>query len=321
MGEDVNAVTGTRRRQLAVASISLAFVAAAITGLDLITGGRWALGTLLHAWPGLLLGCTLLQLIALVSYAVPYRATLRMSDGQQIRFSQAVLLSVTGFSAVLPWGGFDFDKRVLARQTDIGMARRATRLLGMLEYLVLSPATWAAALVLFVSGAKGQSSLYLSWIIGVPTGAAVAICGIHYRDRIPRRWAAGRWICDAIQSLSALGRSALRPRNWLGVGAMAVYWASEIGSFWIALRIFGVSLSTPAAIVALATGYTPTRRALPLAGSGIAAALLCLATTWVGVPLQRAVAGVIVYHVLGISVATLIGALAARRRAVDEVST
>ena len=297
-----------------MASISLAFVAAAIIGLDLITGGRWALRTLLHARPGLLLASTLLQLLALVSYAMAYRATLRMSDGQQIRLSQAVLLSVTGFSAFLPWGGFDFDKRVLARQTDIGVARRATRMLGMVEYLVLSPATWAAAVVLFLSGANGQSSLYLSWIIGVPTGAAAAIWGINYRDRIPRRWAAGRWICDAIQSLSTLARGLLRPRNWVGVGAMAVYWAAEIGSFWVALRIFGVSLSMPAAIVALATGYTPTRRALPLAGSGIAAALLCLATTWVGVPLQRAVAGVIVYHVLGISVATFIGALIRRRR-------
>jgi hypothetical protein len=311
--EDVHAVAGTFRRRLLVASISLAFVVAAAAGLGVIAGWRWPC-TLVHARPGLLVCCAFLQLLALVSYAVPYRAALQLSEGPQIRLYQAVLLSVTGFSAFLPWGGFAFDKRVLARQTDASVARHATRVLGILEYVVLSPAAWAAALVLVISGAKGQRSLYLSWIIGVPTGAAVAVCGIKYRDRIPRRWAASRWICDAMQSLSSLGRGTLRPRNWLGVAGMALYWAAEIASFWIALRIFGVSLSMPAAIVALATGYTPTRRALPLAGSGIAATLLCLATIWVGVPPQRAVAGVIVYHAVCIGVATLTCALTTRRR-------
>ncbi len=79
---------------------------------------------------------------------------------------------------------------------------------------------------------------------------AAAIGGIRHRDRLPRRWAASRWIFDAIQSLSSLGLGLLRPRNWLGGGAMPVYRAAEIGSFWIALRVFGVSLSTAGAIVA-----------------------------------------------------------------------
>jgi hypothetical protein len=316
LGEAVDAVAGTRRRQLMVASISLAFVVAAAVSLDVMAGSRWVRRAVLHARPGLLVGCALLQLLALLSYAIPYWVALRMSDGPQIRLRQTVLLSVTGFSAFLPWGGFDFDKRVLARQTDMSVARSATRVLGDLEYIVLSPAAWTAALILVISGAKGQSSLYLSWIIGVPTGAAVATAAIKFRDRIPRRWAVSRWISDAMRSLCLLGRGMLRPSNWVGLAGMVLYWAAEIGSFWIAFRIFGVSLSMPAAIVALATGYTPTRRTLPMAGSGIAAALLCLATIWVGVPLQRAVAGVIAYHAICIGVATVTGALTTPRRRV-----
>jgi hypothetical protein len=94
---------------------------------------------------------------------------------------------------------------------------------------------------------------------------------------------------------------------------MALYWSAEIGSFYAAMRALGVDISAAAATVALATGYTPTRRTLPLAGSGIVAALLSLAMVWVGVPLRRAVAGVVAYHLICIALATLISAAIIRR--------
>jgi hypothetical protein len=200
--EDAVAGAGTRSRQVAVTLISFACVVVTAVGLDVIVGWRWALGAVVYAPPGLLVCCVFLQLLALVSYALPYWAALRIGDGPQVRLNQAVVLSVIGFSAFLPWGGVDFDKRVLARQTDAIVARRATRVLGFLEYAVLSPAAWVAALFLITSGAKGQRSLYLSWIVGVPTGVAVAIWGIRYRDRIPHRWSASRWVCDAIAFLA-----------------------------------------------------------------------------------------------------------------------
>ena len=310
---DVAAAVGTRRRQLVVASVSLSVMAAVVVGLDAIAGSRLVLRTALHVRPELLVYCVAFQLLALVSYAGPYWVALRTSSGARIPPTQAAAWSMTGFAAFLPWGGFEFDKRLLSATTDPQRARRCIRLLSVLEYLALSPVAWAAALTLALRGDKAQSSLYLSWIIGVPVGVVFAFWAVQHLDRIRRHGAAGRWIGNALESMMAVARAARQPRAGLAVAGMSLYWAAEIASFAVAIKAFGVEISVPAAIVALATGYTPTRRTLPLAGSGIAAVLLCLAGTWVGIPLQQAIPGVIVYHLVCVGTATVIGAIAVHR--------
>jgi uncharacterized membrane protein YbhN (UPF0104 family) len=56
----------------------------------------------------------------------------------------------------------------------------------------------------------------------------------------------------------------------------------------------------PALILAYATGYVLTRRSLPLGGAGIVEVALTFALHWVGVPLGRALVGVVIYRLFNL---------------------
>jgi uncharacterized membrane protein YbhN (UPF0104 family) len=71
-----------------------------------------------------------------------------------------------------------------------------------------------------------------------------------------------------------------------------------------------VSLSAPRVILAYASGYLFSRRALPIAGVGLAEALMSLALLWGGVPLAAALMAVLVYRLTDLAI-TLLPALVA----------
>jgi uncharacterized membrane protein YbhN (UPF0104 family) len=60
--------------------------------------------------------------------------------------------------------------------------------------------------------------------------------------------------------------------------------------------VFDADVSTPALILAYATGYVLTRRSLPGGGAGVVEVLMTFALVWVGIPFAPALLGVLVYR-------------------------
>ena len=90
---------------------------------------------------------------------------------------------------------------------------------------------------------------------------------------------------------------ATRPRrHGMGVAGVSLYWFGDILTLWAALQVFDADVSTPALILAYATGYVVTRRSLPAGGAGIVEVLMTFALVWVGLPLAPALLGVCVYR-------------------------
>jgi uncharacterized membrane protein YbhN (UPF0104 family) len=104
--------------------------------------------------------------------------------------------------------------------------------------------------------------------------------------------------------LHVLARAGRRAAvAWLG---MAVYWALDIASFYGALRFVGLQPNVGEAIVAYATGYALTRRAMPLGGAGITEALMTFSLHWVGQPVIGSLAAVVVYRVFNFALPALL---------------
>jgi uncharacterized membrane protein YbhN (UPF0104 family) len=107
------------------------------------------------------------------------------------------------------------------------------------------------------------------------------------------------------------------PRKYgLGVAGVSLYWLGDIACLWAALKIYNAELSTPALILAYATGYVLTRRSLPLAGAGLVEVLMTFALVWVGVGLAPALLGVVTYRLFNfwLPVIPALAALPAVRR-------
>ncbi len=182
--------------------------------------------------------------------------------------------------------------------------------LGMVEYVVLAPATFGAACYLLATGWPAQAGLLPSWVIGVPAGTGIAITlMVIYRLTNRRRpaWSPLRNGLDAIESTLSMLRSW--PGGPLTVVGMAIYWAGDIAALAACVAIFnhGHHGSILAVVVGFATGYTLTRRSLPLAGAGIVETLLPFALSWVGVPLAKALLAVVAYRVFNLWVAAVPG--------------
>ena len=94
--------------------------------------------------------------------------------------------------------------------------------------------------------------------------------------------------------LRCLATSPLR--NGAGLAGVSLYWFGDILSLWAALKVFEAKVSTPALILAYATGYVLTRRSLPAGGAGIVEVLMTFALVWVGMPLAPALMGVLMYR-------------------------
>jgi uncharacterized membrane protein YbhN (UPF0104 family) len=79
---------------------------------------------------------------------------------------------------------------------------------------------------------------------------------------------------------------------------MAVFWAGDTCAAWCGLAAFGLRMNVAQVIVGFATGMIFTRRSTPLAGTAILAVVLPI-TMWLsGAPLEVAVPGLFVYHLL-----------------------
>ena len=253
------------------------------------------------------------QLLALVAYVPSYRTLVAIAGGTRLRWRTALQLVLAGFGAFVPFGGFVHDWKVLEwLESDAHVAGARVLGLGALEYAVLAPAAFVAALALLAHRSPAQGTVLWSWVVCVPLGTVLALLALRHRGRLTvggRR----RRTAQALSGLRHVIDLALAPRAGpQGYGGMLGYWALEALSLYAAGRALGIALGLGQLILALGTGYALTRRSMPLAGAGAMMVLMSLALHWVGLSLAAAVAMVVVYHLAGL-VLPSVAALWARR--------
>ena len=293
------------RREVALSlAIAASLAAAALVGIAWAAGFREVAEGLAHPhWTWFLLA--LAGLVAsLLGYTFAYRELARVDDGPELPVHHAGALVTTGFAVFIPRGGFALDQEALV---DAGVppseAELRVRGLGLLEYAILAPAAFAAALYLLVDGIPDHAGVQMSWIVGVPVGTIVTLFLLRHRKwmrdggRIRKTMA--RFL-DAVHRLIQLFARPQKPCLGALLG-MTVYWVGDIFVLWACLAAFmhhGPPVS--ALILAYATGYALSRRTLPFAGAGAVEALLPFALMWVGVPLAPAVLSVFAYRIFNL---------------------
>jgi hypothetical protein len=128
--------------------------------------------------------------VSYIGYTLAYREV-ASSKNCDLGLIGTLRLVITGFGPVSPRGGYAIDVRELTRRgLDKDTAEQRVRVLGLLEYAVLAPATLLAAICMQVRGLKAQSGLVPSWIIGVPLGTAIAVWLLvkYRRPGRPQTW-------------------------------------------------------------------------------------------------------------------------------------
>jgi uncharacterized membrane protein YbhN (UPF0104 family) len=295
-----------RRREIAVSvAIAGALAAAALVGVAWAAGFGEVASRLAHPrwiWFLLAFGGSV---ASLAGYTVAYRELARADEGPNLHLHHAGALVAAGFALFIPRGGFTLDQEALL---DAGVSPREAELrvrrLGLLEYAILAPAAFGAALYLLVDGIRDRAGVQLSWIIGVPVGTVVTLVLLRHRSWMRRGGRIRKAIARFLDALVRLAHLFVPPRT-TGLGAavgMSVYWAGDIFALWACLAAFlpHGRPSVSALILGYATGYALSRRTLPFAGAGAVEALLPFALTWVGVPLAPAVVAVLAYRVFNL---------------------
>jgi uncharacterized membrane protein YbhN (UPF0104 family) len=264
-----------------------------------------------HVDPFWLAVCLGGELLAYAGYVLALRDTARVDEGPRLSFRLSTTTVVAGFgvfAATRASGGFGVDYWALRRagaNRESAIARVLA--LGALEYVVLAPAAMFSALVLIASGDHRLSlGLTLPWLLVIPGALAAAWLAAPRRACRILSWRDGgrlrQGFAHAVSGLSIVRSLLTSPREYgLGLAGTAAYWVGDIACLWAALQVFGdPGLSLPALILAYATGYVLTRRSLPLGGAGIVEIALTFALHWVGVPLGRALVGVVIYRLFNL---------------------
>ncbi|HET8977268.1 MAG TPA: hypothetical protein VFN87_03865 [Solirubrobacteraceae bacterium] len=283
---------------------ALAAAAVAVAVIAVIYG----VGHFADAWSHLHVGwlgvAFAAELLAIPAYAFAYRELARFDDGPLLPAVLVARLVMLGFGPLATRGGFAIDRRALgALEGDAERGSWRVVGLGALEWALLSPAAWLAAIVLLISGdPRPMPSLLWPWIILVPVGFGVVLWLAQpgHRDRLcarggPRRRAVRRGL-EGVWLLIPLARRVRRTwPAWLGAG---LYWALEIAVLYSAVRFIGLGANVGEIVLAFATGYALTRRSMPLGGAAITEVLMTFALHWVGQPVAGALAAVVVYRCL-----------------------
>ena len=299
------------RRPLLVLLVPTALALGAVAGLAYLAGGERLDRAARHVHPVWLVLCFGGEALAYAGYVLAVRDTARVDRGPKLSFGHSLRAVVGGFgvfAATRTSGGFAVDYwalRTAGADRDGAVARVLA--LGALEYAILAPAALCAAIALLV-GEEGVSlGLTLPWLAVIP-GALVAVW--LSSPKRARRYAdpgtggsLRRGFAHSVAGLSILRTMLVAPPREHGLGLLgtAAYWAGDIACLWGALALFGnPRLSTPALILAYATGYVLTRRSLPAGGAGVVEIALTFALNWFGLPFVRALVGVVVYRLFNL---------------------
>jgi uncharacterized membrane protein YbhN (UPF0104 family) len=276
--------------------------AAAVTCLVWAAGWRHVVHDLRHATYGWLWLATAGAVASYAGYLIAYREVARAEGGPHLPASHALAVVLTGFGIVVPRGGFAVDTAELTQHgLSEAEARQRVANLAVLEYAVLAPATFVAALVLLVRHTPAQAGLLPSWVIGVPVGTAVALVLVLARKRLPGPAFLRQRLLRGLEAIHATLRMLRTlPNGPVAAGGMALYWAGDITVLWACLAMFDGHPSVAVIVVGYATGYALTRRSLPLGGAGAVEAMLPFALSWVSVHLAAAVLAVVAYRLFNV---------------------
>jgi hypothetical protein len=259
---------------------------------DLLTRPAWG-------WMPIALGG---EVAAYIGYTLAFHEVARVEATTRVRFVETVALVAAGFGVFIARGGFAVDHEILERQCDDRDEAKLRVLgLGMLEYVILAPATCAAACVLLVRHSHISTGFTMPWAVGVPAGFLLALALMTRRGWFDARGWRGA-VGTALDALGLLDRLARRGApGLLAVLGMSLYWAGDAFCLWACLHVFfGHELPLAAFVVGYATGYALSRRTLPLAGAGVVEALLPFALLWVSLPLAAGMLAVLMYRVLNL---------------------
>lgn len=259
-------------------------------------------------------------LLAIPTYVVSYRAVVRFNGGPRPPLPLLLRVVIAGFGPFAPGGGFSVDKRALqALEEDDERAARVRVLgLGALEWALLAPAAWLAAVILLASGdRRPMASLLWPWALAVPVGFVLALW-LAVPARRKRLEAGGGRIRPALaEALYGVGMLPAMARGlsscWIAWTGTALYWTLDIAAFYGSLRFIGLVPNLGEAVLGYATGYALTRRSMPLGGAGITEALMTFSLHWVGLPIAPALAAVVVYRLFNFALPA-VPALLVRRR-------
>jgi uncharacterized membrane protein YbhN (UPF0104 family) len=295
----------TDHRRLGGWYISGTLMVCAVVAFGALLGVSWVAGWsnlwhgLLQAdWPWLIVAPAAV-VVSHLGYSLPYREVARVDRSLGLGGEEAVAMVTTGFGPFSPGSGFALDARGLrtAGLTKQDAGRRVLAL-GMLEYAILAPATFACALYLLRGHWHARAGVLSSWVVGVPAGAVVVVgLLLCYRHAgCPDTW----WF-PVRHSLDAIDRAwsivCSRPGGALALAGMSVYWVADVAVLAACMAVFTHGHpGGPALVVGYATGYALTRRSLPLGGAGVIEAALPFALSWVGYPFATAVLAVVAYR-------------------------
>jgi uncharacterized membrane protein YbhN (UPF0104 family) len=306
--------TGLSPRPRAVLGLSALIAGATVAAIAISDSPRALWHTVTHSEPGWLGVALAAKLLAYAGYVFTYRESIFAEERSRPSLGHVARLVVAGFGPSVAAGGFAFDRRAL---TALHFSHRGAKIrvlgLGVIEYLLLAPAATACALLLFLDS-RASPLLTLPWIIGVPTGFALAWMVTH--PRIVGRFehptpGVRRAVADALAGIEVLRKIARQPSSYLGaVLGMAIYWSAEIACLGFALRCFGVAIFVPSLVLAYATGYAASRRSLPFGGAGLTESLLTVSLIAVHVHPARALISVLAYRVINFLLPMLFGLLA-----------
>jgi uncharacterized membrane protein YbhN (UPF0104 family) len=322
----IGAALELERRNFLILLIAGAFALAAAMGLADMAGYARLVDAVQDVVPTWFSVCFGGEVVAYLGYILAVRAIARVDGGPSLSFRLTMRTVVAGFgvfAATHAAGGFSVDYWTFRRS---GLRRREAvarvLALGALEYAVLAPATLICAVVLlFGTGGHVQHAMTYPWLAVVPgLLGALWVSSPKRVERLSDPGDGGRirqWFAHLVAGIFKLRCLIARPRlHGLGLAGVSLYWLGDIACLWAALKIYNAELSTPALILAYATGYVLTRRSLPAGGAGVVEVLMTFALVWVGVPLAPALLGVVTYRLFNfwLPVIPALAALPAVRR-------
>lgn len=291
---------------VALAAAALFFIAS-IAGLGTVVQ---LIRTVDWSWLGIGAAAVV---VSHAAYGFAYREVMGARELHPISHRMSYASVVAGFGLLVPRSGFAFDRHLWVEQGfPAATVNERVVALGVLEYALLAPGAFIAAVVLLVEGYQATQDVLPSWVIGVPAGTVIALSLLFARRRLPRPK-----ILDGLhrglEAVTATLQLIGSRRGAWAVAGMALYWAADITALGACLFAVGKGhLPVAALIVAYATGYALTRRGLPLAGAGAVELLMPLAMHWLGTTLAVAVVAVLLYRVGNLWLPLLPGVMALR---------
>jgi len=283
--------------------IAGALAAGALFGLAFVAGPVAVVHRLAHPnlyWLPIAFGATVMSYLG---YMLAYRECACAGSGPDLPMTHVGALVAGGFGLFIPRGGFALDVDALELA---GLPRREARVrtysLGTLEYAVLAPVAFAISLLLLVTGFH-RDGIPLSWTIGVPVGALIALWLLRHRRALATR---DGWRARLAHGLDGIAHTVelVRDRRAAAFAllGMAIYWAGDIFVLWACLAVFWPHGTPSVTLIVLgyASGYALTRRSLPLAGAGAVETMLPFALMWTGITLPAAIVCVFLYRLFNL---------------------